>query len=150
MPSGPSNSATYVNTPQNGTGVKSVIRDRNEAVRRDRDKHIENIRNINHRLEKMALITTTYTQDEELRLLDKVAEEELSRDQGSSKRMLFERPGRFGHLREIGRSGFIDAIDGAPKDTWVVLHIYDPVCVCHFNIEQSFTMETQTDFQSLP
>lgn len=132
MPSRPSNSATQVDSPQNGTGVKSVIRDRNEAARRDREKHIEHVRSINHRLEKMALITTTYAQDEELRLLEKATEEGLSQDQGISKRMLSQRPGRFGHLREIGPSGFIDAIDGAPKDTWVVLHIYDPTSSrCH-------------------
>lgn len=127
VPSQSNDASAYINTPENGTGVKSVIRDRNEAVRRDQERRKKFIRDKNNRLEKIALVTTTYGQDEELRRLEKAAEEGLDEREVINKRM-FERPTRFGHLREVGPSTFVDAIDGVPKDTWVVLHVYDPVC----------------------
>ncbi|KAF8580270.1 thioredoxin-like protein [Ramaria rubella] len=110
------------------TGVKGVIRDRNEAVSLERTKRAQGIKETNRRMEKMALTARTYAEDEETRLREK-AKEEGRDDVG--KRM-FERTGRFGHLRELGEAGFLDAIEGEMDGTWIVLHIYDPsLSRCH-------------------
>ncbi|GJJ13080.1 hypothetical protein Clacol_007330 [Clathrus columnatus] len=126
------NSSSYIDTPGNGTGVKSVIRDRKEAVRRDQVARGKRIRDINQRLEKMALVATTYAQDEELQVLEKAAEVGLDEREAVIRKQMLEHTGRFGHLREVGPSSFVDAIEGVPKSTWVVLHIYDSTSSrCH-------------------
>jgi len=33
--------------------------------------------------------------------------------------------GRYGHLREVGLSGYIEAVEKVPREVWVVMHIYD-------------------------
>jgi hypothetical protein len=41
--------------------------------------------------------------------------------------------GVFGHLREIGLSGYVQAVEKEERDVWVVVHIYHPVrllCIC--------------------
>ena len=40
------------------------------------------------------------------------------------------RPGRFGHLREVGMNGFVPAIESEEASVWVVVHIYDSVRLC--------------------
>jgi hypothetical protein len=40
--------------------------------------------------------------------------------------------GRFGHLREVGIHGFVDAVEQEDKGVWVVVHLYDPVRVYFF------------------
>lgn len=35
--------------------------------------------------------------------------------------------GRFGHLREVGVKGFVNAVEKEGRGIWVVVHLYDPV-----------------------
>ncbi|KAF8511618.1 thioredoxin-like protein [Hysterangium stoloniferum] len=109
----------------NGTGVKSVIRDRDEAVRRENEKRAREIKETNRRMEKMALTARTYAEEEEERLHEKAIAEGLDKRDMTDKRML-ERKGRFGHLREVSEGGFLDAIEGEATGTYIVLHIYHP------------------------
>lgn len=93
------------------TGVKGVIRDRAEAVERERQQRAEKIRDHNARMERTALTAREYVEDEEPR----------------GRQRVEERLGPFGHLREVGRSGYVQAVEGEGRGTWVVVHIYDPV-----------------------
>lgn len=107
------------------TGVKGVIQDANEVARRNQERKVQDIKEVNRRMENMALTARTYAEEEEERLREKAKEEGLSEAEFTRKRM-FEKTGRFGHLREVGVGGFIEAIDSEDPKTWVVIHIYDP------------------------
>ena len=97
------------------TGVKGVLRDRAEAVARERAARAADTAAHNARLEARAPTARTY-------LEDLAAEErDAARGRGAA------RIGRFGHLREVGSAGYVSAIEGEARGTWVVVHIYDPV-----------------------
>ena len=88
------------------TGVKGVIRDRNEAAARDRSRKAEELAELAARMERANLGVKTFLEERE---------EPITRQRG-----------RFGHLREVGLSGFVPAVE-EDRNVWVVVHIYDPV-----------------------
>jgi len=111
------------------TGVKGVIRDRNEAERNTRDKRAAEIKDLNKRMEKASLTGMTYL--EEQALVQDEDDEELEqirfarvRDKGQTGH---GGGGRFGHLREVGLEGFLKAVEQEEQQVWVVLHLYHPV-----------------------
>ena len=91
------------------TGVKGVIRDRNEAAARERSRKGEERAELAARMERANLGGKTFLEE----LDDPIALEGRQR-------------GRFGHLREVGLSGFVPAVE-EDRNVWVVVHIYDPV-----------------------
>jgi len=110
------------------TGVKGVIRDRDEAERSVRDKRAAEIKELNKRMEKASLTGMTYLEEKALEQ-DK-GDEELEeirfarvRDKGRTAR---SGGGRFGHLREVGLDGFLKAVEAEEPHVWVVLHLYHP------------------------
>ena len=110
------------------TGVKGVIRDRNEAQRSARDKRAAEIKELNKRMEKASLTGKTYLEE---KALEEDEDEELEemrfarvRDKG---RTSHGEGGRFGHLREVGLDGFLKAVEAEERHVWVVLHLYHPV-----------------------
>ena len=111
------------------TGVKGVIRDRNEAERTARDKRTTEIKELNKRMEKASLTGMSYL--EEKALEQNEGDEELEeirfarvRENG---RTSHGGGGRFGHLREVGLDGFLKAVEAEERHVWVVLHLYHPV-----------------------
>jgi hypothetical protein len=105
------------------TGVKGVIRDRNEAAFMARSKRGEEVEAMNRAMEKASLGGLTWTEEEKLRLA------EVAREEGRSSapaRNPFSK-GRFGHLREVGERTFVHAVESEDRNVWVVIHIYDPV-----------------------
>ena len=111
------------------TGVKGVIRDRNEAERSSRDKRTAEIRELNKRMEKASLTGMTYLEEQAL---------EQGEDDEELEQIRFARVrdkdqnsqgggGRFGHLREVGLEGFLKAVEQEERHVWVVLHLYHPV-----------------------
>lgn len=106
------------------TGVKGVIKDRNEAQTMARTKRAQDIEAMNQAMEKASLGGLTWGEEEQLRLAEKAREEE--RSTSTSARTMFSK-GRFGHLREVGERGFVQAIESEDRNVWVVVHIYDPV-----------------------
>lgn len=123
------------------TGVKGVIQDANEVARRNQEKKVQDIKELNRHMENMALTARTYAEEEEERLREKAKEEGLSEAEFTRKRM-FEKAGRFGHLREVGVGGFIEAIDSEDPKTWVVIHIYDPAStfyLCELNVRSDLS-----------
>jgi len=110
------------------TGVKGVIRDRNEAERNARDKRASEIRELNKKMEKASLTGMTYFEEKALEQDEDDEElEELRfarvRDKGRTSN---GGGGRFGHLREVGLEGFLKAVEQEERHVWVVLHLYDP------------------------
>lgn len=134
---GPPNRLTFPGAQANGvgvgvqgrTGVKGVIRDRNEAERSARDKRAAEIKELNKRMEKASLTGLTYLEGKILEQGED--DEELEqirfarvRDNGQTSH---SGSGRFGHLREVGLDGFLKAVEAEELHVWVVLHLYHPV-----------------------
>ena len=91
------------------TGVKGVIRDRNEAAARERSRKGEELAELAARMERANLGGRTFLEErDEPNILER------------------RQRGRFGHLREVGLSGFVPAVE-EDRNVWVVVHIYDPV-----------------------
>jgi hypothetical protein len=107
------------------TGVKGVIRDRDEASENDRSKRAKDLQEMNKRMERANLGGKTFLEEErEKNAISGLEEEVAKRDVLGRKKV-----GRFGHLREVGVQGYVDAIEREERDVWVVVHLYDPVSV---------------------
>ncbi|KAI6000942.1 thioredoxin-like protein, partial [Pisolithus marmoratus] len=106
------------------TGVKGVIRDEREAQQIKAAQRQREIDTLRKRMEKANLGGMTYLEEErERRELEGLVEEEkkVRRDVlGRAK------DGRFGHLREVGKAGFVGAVEREDSGVWVVVHLYDP------------------------
>ncbi|KAF5358170.1 hypothetical protein D9756_001336 [Leucocoprinus leucothites] len=113
------------------TGVKGVIRDRDEAeelVQERRGKEMEDLRK---KMEAGNLGGKTYLQEEREKAargeerFDDLVLKELERD--LEKRDVFGAPrARFGYLREVGVKQFVKAVEQEVRGVWVVVHLYDP------------------------
>jgi len=108
------------------TGIKGVISDAKEVERLDGEKRAQEMRELNKRMEKVAITAKTYAEEEEDRLRQKALEEGLT-EMEFERRQSSEQTGRFGHLREVGVETFPEAVEMESSNTWVVVHIYDPV-----------------------
>lgn len=106
------------------TGVKGVIRDRNEAESGARSKRAKEMEEMNRKMEKASLGGKTFLEEERERQLEKAlmeGSEEITFSNVSGKP-------KFGHLREVGVDGFLRSVEQEEREIWVVIHIYDPVC----------------------
>ena len=123
------------------TGVKGVIRDRNEAMSRERDRQKREVDELTAKLENSTLGGKTYLEEEREKAWDPgyegkiddliVKERELMqalKGGKGDKRDMFGRrkEGRFGHLREVGAGRFVDCID-EDRGVWVLVHLYHQV-----------------------
>ena len=114
------------------TGVKGVIRDRDEANSSARDKRALEIAEINKKMENASLGGKAFLEEEREREIEKRLREgpaRIDEKDYKEKTDAFGRvkEGRFGHLREVGVSGFVDAVEKEERGVWVVLHLYEPV-----------------------
>ncbi|CEL54798.1 Phosducin-like protein OS=Bos taurus GN=PDCL PE=2 SV=1 [Rhizoctonia solani AG-1 IB] len=111
------------------TGVKGVIRDRAEARARENSKRAQEIAELNAKLEKTALTVRTFKEDEAAKKLEEEEQDAKERYRRRRWRELKERAtggsAGFGHLREIGVHGFVEAVENERPQTWVVVHIYE-------------------------
>ncbi|KAG9099373.1 hypothetical protein FRC06_005343 [Ceratobasidium sp. 370] len=113
------------------TGVKGVIRDRAEARTRENARRVQDIAALNAQMEKFAITARTYKEDEEAARKEAEKEEKGAKERYRRRRWreLKERAtggnAGFGHLREIGVHGFIEAVENEQPQTWVVVHIYE-------------------------
>lgn len=110
------------------TGVKGVIRDRAEARALENSRRAQEIAALNAQMEKSAITARTFKEDQEA----KEQEEERGAKERYRRRRWRELKERatggsagFGHLREIGVNGFVDAVENERPQTWVVVHIYE-------------------------
>lgn len=116
------------------TGVKGVIRDRNESERQRRELQEQDMRDMQERMENSHLGGRTYLEEEREKGPDEKVDELILRE----RELMAERrhdvfghakEGRFGHLREVGVKGFLTAVEKEDRGVWIVVHLYDPVCV---------------------
>lgn len=116
------------------TGVKGVIRDRAEARAREQSRRTQEITALNAQMEKSAITARTFREDEEAARKEKEQEEERGAKERYRRRRWRELKERatggsagFGHLREIGVHGFVEAVENEQPHIWVVVHIYELV-----------------------
>jgi len=120
------------------TGVKGVLRDRDEAQGLARDKRKAEIVELNKRMEKASLGGKTFFEEERERELNKLMMEGSSgKVQDEEKADIFGRTkgSRFGHLREVGVEGFVSAVEQEERGVWVVVHLYDP------SVDRCYTLD---------
>lgn len=132
------------------TGVKGVIRDRNEAEVLEREKREREVSEVQQRLEKSHLGGKTFLEEEREKGSDEKLDELVLKEREASaerRQDMFgrTREGRFGHLREVGVKGFLGAVEKEDRNVWVVVHLYDSVC----NRAQSSSCFTHSNMQSL-
>ncbi|KAJ7045730.1 thioredoxin-like protein [Mycena alexandri] len=110
------------------TGVKGVIRDRDEAEGLERQKRARDLADLREKMEKTNLGGKTYLEEEREKGEDADELVLRERERVEERRNVFgeTRKGRFGHLREVGVKGFLNAVEGEAKGTWVVVHLYEP------------------------
>ena len=113
------------------TGVKGVIRDRAEAQRRQREQRAQEVKELNARMERANLGGKTFLEEEqekqwELTMLEGAPDPRL-------QQMTGKKPGKFGHLREVGIKNFVSAVEKEAKGVWVLVHLFDPVCSSKFH-----------------
>ncbi|KAG1854486.1 thioredoxin-like protein [Suillus subalutaceus] len=84
------------------TGVKGVIRDQHEAATLQAERRAREMEEVRRRMERANL--------EGEKRIDVLG---------------LPRAGRFGHLREVGRGGFVSAVEREDRGVWVVVHLYD-------------------------
>lgn len=137
-PSPNPNAATHAPSESIGmgpgrTGVKGVIRDRNEARDRERTLKDERVKELRQQMERTAITAKSYREEQ--------AENEAKDDErgdgilgrGVKRTMHFQggwddqSDANFGHLREVGARGFVAAVEEVDRDVWVVVHLYHPV-----------------------
>jgi hypothetical protein len=116
------------------TGVKGVIRDRNEAEGLERDKRAREVGEMQKKLEKSHLGGKTFLEEEREKAalgLDEKVDELIFKEQAAAEERqdVFGRSkeGKFGHLREVGVKGFVGAVEKEERGVWVVVHIYESV-----------------------
>lgn len=109
------------------TGVKGVIRDQHEAQAIQAAKREREIEVLRKRMERGNLGGKTYLEEErEKQALEEGVEDPLAR---RVRRDVLGRPkeGPFGHLREVGRAGFVAAVEREERGVWVIVHLYESV-----------------------
>lgn len=104
------------------TGVKGVIRDHAEAAALARSRRTDEIIALNKAMERASLGGKTWAEEER----ERAAEQARLDGKAGSLAEGRARTGRFGHLMEVGVRSFDRALD-EDRNTWVVVHIYDPV-----------------------
>jgi len=121
------------------TGVKGVIRDREDAEGLRRDRRAKEMEDLRKRMEKSGLGGKTYLEEERERaslgvekvdalVLNEREKEKATRAEARKDVFGRKREGRFGHLREVGVKGFLTAVESEERGVWVVVHLYEPVC----------------------
>jgi hypothetical protein len=116
------------------TGVKGVIRDRDEAEAMEKDQQSRELDEMQRRMEKSHLGGKTFLEEEREKAalgLDERVDSLVMRELEASKEWRQDIFGnnkdrRFGHLREVGLKGFVAAVE-EERAIWVVVHIYEPV-----------------------
>jgi hypothetical protein len=116
------------------TGVKGVIRDRDEAAEIRREKKAREIEEVRKKMEASSLGGKTFLEDERERAakgekVDGLVMSELDKKENKRNVSGRKRGGKFGHLREVGLKGFLGAVENEDNSVWVVVHLYDPVNV---------------------
>ncbi|KAF8660611.1 hypothetical protein AX16_001590 [Volvariella volvacea WC 439] len=116
------------------TGVKGVIRDRDEAASMQREKEENAVHELRKNMEKSSLGGKTFLEEEREKRnmwgrdvkLDELVVKEMEKEGAKMDLLGNRKEGKFGHLREVGLNGFVSAVEKEERGVWVVVHLYDP------------------------
>ncbi|PPR01089.1 hypothetical protein CVT26_015995 [Gymnopilus dilepis] len=113
------------------TGVKGVIRDRDEAAEIQREQRAREAEEMRRKFEAANLGGKTFLEEErEKAMRGEKADALVFKDalKAHERRDVWgqKREGKFGHLREVGLKGYLSAVEKEQTGTWVVVHLYDP------------------------
>lgn len=102
------------------TGVKGVIRDQHEAAALQASRRAREMEEVRRRMERAHLGGKTFLEEE-------AEKDALDPERGEKRTDILGLPktGRFGHLREVGRGGFVSAVEREDRGVWVVVHLYE-------------------------
>lgn len=117
------------------TGVKGVIRDRDEAEGMEREKRAREVDEVRLRMERSNLGGRTFLEEEREKVgkVDELVMREREKTAEEREDMFGrKKDGRFGHLREVGVKGFVSAVEKEDRGVWVVVHLYEPVGIVPF------------------
>ncbi|KAF8912092.1 thioredoxin-like protein [Gymnopilus junonius] len=122
------------------TGVKGVIRDRDEAAGIQRDKKAKEAEELRRKFEAANLGGKTFLEEEREKAsrgekADELVMKEAAKSQDKRDVWGQKREGRFGHLREVGLKGYLAAVEKEEMGTWVVVHLYDS------SLERCYTVD---------
>jgi hypothetical protein len=114
------------------TGVKGVIRDRDEAAEIEREKRAKDAEELRKKMEATSLGGKTFLEEEREKAAkgetaDELVMREMEKAQGKRDVWGQKREGKFGHLREVGVKGFLASVEKEERGVWVVVHLYDSV-----------------------
>jgi hypothetical protein len=120
------------------TGVKGVIRDRDEAAQIQRERKAKEMEEMMQKMEAANLGGKTFFEEEWEKVLrgekaDKLVTKDLENMRERPAVFGGKQLGKFGHLREVGLNGFLSAVEKEDKSVWVVVHLYEPVSVSCLN-----------------
>ncbi|KAG1829946.1 thioredoxin-like protein [Suillus variegatus] len=99
------------------TGVKGVIRDQHEAAALQASRRAREMEEVRRRMERADLGGKTFLEEE--------AEKDALDPEKRTNVLGMPKTGRFGHLREVGRGGFVSAVEREDRGVWVVVHLYE-------------------------
>lgn len=119
------------------TGVKGVIRDRDEAEGLGRQKRNIEIEEMRRKMEKSNLGGKTFLEEEREKGLGEKVDDIVAKER-EERRDVFGRPreGKFGHLREVDVHNYLNAVEKEDRGIWVVVHLYESVSsVSSFNVD---------------
>ncbi|KAF9532193.1 thioredoxin-like protein [Crepidotus variabilis] len=125
------NAANSIGMGPGRTGVKGVIRDRDEANHLERNKKAKEVDEVRKKMEAANLGGKTYLEEEREKAargtgekVDLLVRQEQEKVTSVRRGLFGQKEGRFGHLREVGLKGFLPAVE-EEKGVWVVVHLYD-------------------------
>lgn len=114
------------------TGVKGVLRDRDEAEELERAKRAKEMEQVRRKMERGNLGGKTFLEEERQKGPDEKVDELVQKEREWEKELLTKRDvfgglrqAKFGHLREVGVQGYVSAVENEDKGVWVIVHLYD-------------------------
>lgn len=115
------------------TGVKGVLRDQAEAQARARNGK----RQTSKKGADEGVGGKTFLEEEKEKEWERMMLEGL--DSSAASKINGTVAGRFGHLREVGMSGFVSAVENEARGVWVVVHLYEPSLDRCFDVDATLT-----------
>lgn len=114
------------------TGVKGVIRDRDEAEELHRQKRNVQVEEMRRKMEKSSLVGKTFLEEEREKGPGEKVDEIVAKEREKERKDVFGRPreGKFGHLREVDVHNFLSSVEKEERGIWVVVHLYESVRLC--------------------
>jgi hypothetical protein len=102
------------------TGVKGVIRDRNEVECLERERKLKEAEERKRKMQQHERGLKSFLEEERENAGHAIRQDDLPRKNAFGH-------GRTGYLREIGVENFVRAVEQAEKGAFVIIHLYDPV-----------------------